>query len=321
MGVYSSYTLLTEVFHMRTPKVPELKALVDKMAGATVPRNGSRPAAAQRRKDLRLARTALAGSKLDLKALDALARERAAARGKLTEAARSRAVKGSTAAARRLKRLTPAPDVPLAVVAPWEPGSFVVDTVTFVRTSADAGSISDSHVGPQDNWAKYRLRASADSIGHEGTGRLSFFTLWRNPRDQNIVANVSARFKVNAHLASDADWNGVAAWFIDGSEARAAVRARITLWALWASSVQAVVSDVILGSVGASGEFFGDDDSRTISTSQLLSGAGFSVPAEAYVLIEVSVVTEHYLQSGSIDFDAQSGSFRIDVPYLIVTIP
>jgi hypothetical protein len=306
---------------MRTPPVPDVEALVEKATTALSPRASQRSDTARRRKDLQLARTALAGSNLDVKALDALACEREKTRTEMTDAARRRAVKGSAATGRRLARLTPKSAVPLAVLEPWEPGSFVLDTVTFVRTFANAGAISDSNVGPQDNWAKYRLQASAGAVAQEGVGRLSFFTLWRNPRAQNIVANVSARLKVNAHLASDAQWNGVAAWFIDGSEARATVRARITLWALWASSVQAVVADVILGSVGASGGFFGDDDDRTIATSQLISGAGFSIPAEAYMLIEVSVLTEHFLQSGSIDLDAQSGAFRIDVPYLIVTIP
>lgn len=306
---------------MRTPKLSELKSLVEKAAGAPPSQVPQRPLAAHRRKDLQLARAALHGSAIDVKALDALARERAEARAKLTEVSRARAVKNSVAAARRLARLTPAPSVQLAVVDPWQPGSFILDTVTFVRTFADAGSISDSHVGPQDNWAKYRLRITGPGVGQEGHGRLSFFTLWRNPRDENIIANVSARLNVHSHLASNADWNGVAAWFLDGSEARATVRARITLWALWASSVQAIVADVILGSVGASGEFFGDDDDRSITTSQLLSGAGFSVPAEAYVLIEVSVVTEAYVQSGAIDLDAQSGDFRIDVPYMFITVP
>jgi hypothetical protein len=308
---------------MRTPTVPDVEALVEKLTASALPPRASvqRTDVARRRKDLQLARTALAGSGLDIKALDALAREREKTRVDLVEAARKRAVKGSAAAARQLARLTPRPAVPLAVLTPWEPGSFILDTVTFVRTFSGAGAISDSSVGPQDNWAKYRLRASATALAQEGVGRLSFFTLWRNPRAQNIVANVSARLKVNSHLSSDAEWNGVAAWFIDGSEARATVRARITLWALWASSVQAVVADVVLGSVGASGGFFGDDDDRTISTSQLLSGAGFSIPAEAHVLIEVSVVTEHFLQNGAIDLDAQSGAFRIDVPYMIVTVP
>jgi hypothetical protein len=160
---------------------------------------------------------------------------------------------------------------------------------------------------------------SAGATTKTGTGRLSFFALWRNPSNDAIVANFGPRVVVNAHLSVDAEWNGVAAWFIGGSEARATVRARTTVWAMWNSSIQAIVSDVILGSAGASGEFFGDDDSTTIAVNQFVPGFGFRILPESSVLIEVSLLTEYEVTSGSLNLDAASGAFKVSVPHIIVS--
>lgn len=267
------------------------------------------------RNDAELARKTLSAGGLDLERLDALARERADARRARADEQRRRAVEGSTAVDRWLTGLTP--------VLPADPASMnvIIDRVTFIRSFADAGVVTDSHIGSLDNWARYRLQPpSGGGLDKTGTGRLSFFVLWQNPRSDAIVANVGPRVVVNAHLSVDAPWNGVAAWFIGGSEARATVRARTTVWAMWDASVQAIVSDVILGSAGASGGFFGDDDSTSIAVNQFMPGAGFFVPAQAFVLIEVTLLTEYQQTSGSIDLDAASGAFRVAVPHLIITV-
>jgi hypothetical protein len=261
------------------------------------------------RRDAELARKVLSAGGLDLERLDTLARERAHARRSRADKQRRRAVKGSAAVGRWLTGLTP--------VLPIDPENVIISTVTFIRTFADAGVVTDSHIGSLDNWARYKLQPSSGAT-KTGTGRLSFFVLWQNPRTDAIVANVGPRVVVNAHLSVDADWNGVASWFIGGSEARATVRARTTVWAM-DSSIQAIVSDVILGSAGATGGFFGGDDSTSIAVNQFVPGSGFFVPAQAFVLIEVTLLTEYELTSGSLDLDAASGQFRVSVPHLIVT--
>jgi hypothetical protein len=268
--------------------------------------------AAADRKDAALARKALSGGGLDLKRLDTLARERAKARRARLVEQRRQAVAASAAVEKRLTGLTP--------VLPADPMNVIIDRVTFIRSFADAGVVTDSHIGSLDSWAKYKFKPSTGAISKTGTGRLSFFVLWQNPRTDAIVANVGARLRVNAHLSVDAEWNGVAAWFIGGSEARATVRARTTVWAMWDSSVQAIVSDLILGSAGATGGFFGGDDSTSFAFNQFIPGSGFFIPGQAFVLIEVSLLTEYQLTSGSLDLDAASGSFKVAVPHLIVAV-
>jgi hypothetical protein len=266
------------------------------------------------RHDAELARKELSAAGLDLERLDTLARERAQARRSRADDERRRAIEGSTAVDRWLTGRTPTlPIDPLST-------NVIVDRVTFIRTFADSGVVVDSNIGSLDSWARYKLQPSSGAVTATGLGRLSFFVLWQNPRNQSVVANVGPRVVVNAHLSVDAEWNGVAAWFIGGSEARATVRARTTVWAMWDSSVQAIVSDVILGSAGASGGFFGGYDSTSIAVNQFVPGSGFFVPKNAYVLIEVSLLTEYQLTSGSVDFDAASGAFKVSVPHLIVTV-
>jgi hypothetical protein len=295
----------------------EVEALIEKNIARARPiptsdAKARRTRAEANRKDAALARKALSGGGLDLKRLDTLARERAKARRARTAEQRRRAVEASAAVDRRLTGLTP--------VLPADPMNVIIDRVTFIRSFADAGVVTDSHIGSLDSWAKYKLKPSSGAITKTGLGRLSFFVLWQNPRTEAIVANVGPRVHVNAHLSVDADWNGVAAWFIGGSEARATVRARTTVWAMWDSSVQAIVSDLILGSAGATGGFFGGDDSTSFAFNQFIPGSGFFVPAQASVLIEVSLLTEYELTSGSLDLDAASGAFKVAVPHLIITV-
>jgi hypothetical protein len=297
----------------------EVKAFVEKNIAQARPVASSdvearRARAEANRHDAEFARKELSAGGLDLERLDTLARERAQARRSRADDERRRAIEGSTAVDRWLTGRTPTlPIDPLST-------NVIVDRVTFIRTFADAGVVVDSNIGSLDSWARYKLQPSSDAVTATGLGRLSFFVLWQNPRNQSVVANVGPRVVVNAHLSVDAEWNGVAAWFIGGSEARATVRARTTVWAMWDSSVQAIVSDVILGSAGASGGFFGGDDSTSIAVNQFVPGSGFFVPKNAYVLIEVSLLTEYQLTSGSVDFDAASGAFKVSVPHLIVTV-
>lgn len=294
----------------------ELDARIQEALEGTAPvssadAQSARARADEEQKGLDLVRSALHDG-WDAERLDALARAQQKSRRSRIEDGRRRAIEESSSLWRRLGELTP--------VLPDPPMNVIIDRVTFIRSFAGQGVVTDSHIGSLDSWATYRLSASAQSIGESGTGRLSFFTLWRNPRTEPIVARIGARVVTNAHLSADADFNGVAAWFTGGSRAQATVRARTTVMAMWDSSLQAIVSDVILDSVGAAGGFFGGDDSTTIATNEFLIGSAFSIPAGASVLIDVALLTEWAATSGSITLDADSGDFQVGVPHLIIEV-
>jgi hypothetical protein len=264
------------------------------------------------KQDAELASVELLTGGIDPKRLDALAAERSKARRERAEQSHRRAVDASEAVARRLLELTPA--------LPADPVNIILDRVTFIRSFAGAGAVVDSDISSLHSWARYRLSASASSTGDSGTGRLSFFTLWRNPRTTPVVVTAGARLVVNAHLSVDADWNGVAAWFISGSEARATVRGRTTVWAMWDSTLKSIVHDQILADAGATGGFFGGDDSTSVAFNEFLPASGFFVPAQASILIEVELLTEWVAANGSVHLDAESGSFQVSVPHLILTL-
>lgn len=300
----------------RTYTAKEAEAFVEKnIAQAkrppTIDAKVRRTRAEAHRKDVELARKALSTGSLDVKGLDTLARERAEARRKLAGEQRQKAIKASGAVAKWLSGRLP--------VLPADPMNVILDRVTFIRSFADQGVVTDSNIGSLDSWAKYKFQHSGDSIGETGTGRLSFFVLWQNPRTDTIVANVGPRLQVNANLAVDANWNGVAAWFFPDSKALATVRARTTVFAM-DSSINSIVSDVILGNASATGGFFGGDDSVSLAVDQFISGAGVFVPAQAFILIEVALITEWQLLNGSVDLDADGGSFQVGVPHLIITV-
>ena len=260
--------------------------------------------------DMELGKRDLVASGLDPERLDKLAADRSKGRKKLAEDSRRRVVEASAAAASRLKGLV--------AVLPAEPMDLTVDQVTFIRSFAGQGSVVDSNIEPSNNWARYRMEGHDDVWS--GTGRLSFFTLWRN--QLTVPASVTARanLAINAHLSCDADWSGVASWFGLSSTARAKVIVRTTVWGM-DSSVSSVVQQQDVAEASVDGGFFGDDSSQSIEFGQLLPASAVVVPADTYVLIEVEVLTDWSLNSGaSVTFDAESGSHRVDLPQLILTV-
>jgi hypothetical protein len=287
------------------------KVIAPRRATASVDRQVVRARADLASKSAELARKELKASGLEPKPLDALAAERSKAGKTLADDMRRRAIDASAAAANRLKRLVP-------TIIPLEPMQTVIDTVTFIRTFADQGAILESNTGPSENWARYRLQSTSDVW--DGTGRLSFFTLWQN--QLSVAANMMAQANlvVNANFSCDGDWSGVAAWFGMSSVAHGKVGLRTTVWGM-DSSVSSIVHQQDLAEIGVDGGFFGDDSSKSIEFNQLLPATGVVVPKQAYVLIEVEVLTDWSANGGaSVTLDAESGSHRVDLPQLVLTV-
>lgn len=259
-----------------------------------------------------LARRELQRAGLDVDRLDSLAAERSKLRKQLADQAHRRAVDASAAAAHRLGEMVPIIPPPLIDVT--------LDEVTFIRSFADQGAVVDSNVAPGDNWARYELEVTHDNAFTEsGTGRLSFFTLFQNPKSRVMTLTASVQLAVNAHLRVDADWNGVAEWFFPDSEARATVRARTTVWSM-DSSNSAVVADQVLGDASANGGFFGGGNDSSIGFNDILSASGVPIPKNAWVLIEVELHTDWTTLNGQVHLDAQSGDFRVSLPQLLLTL-
>ena len=255
---------------------------------------------------------ALRAAGLDLDRLEAPVAERAKARRERLEQAHQRAVAGSAEAQRWLEGLAPA-------LPPVVPTNIIIPRVTFIRSFADEGTVYDFSISNLDSWAKYGFDVRYDAVGSSGLGRLSFFTLWQNPQTDPVILNAGARVVVNANLAVDADAEGIATWLFPDSEAQGTVRTRTTVWGM-DSSVSSIVQDTILASDTVSGGFFGGDDSVSIAFDQFLVASGVSVPAQAWSLIEVSLLTEWNALEGSVHLDAHHGSFKVSVPWLILTI-
>lgn len=292
------------------------EAFIDKVmarrAAASVDPRTVRARADLASKSAELVRKELNASGLDPKPLDALAAERSKAGKKLAEDTRRRAIDASAAAADRLKGLVP-------IIVPLEPMQTVIDTVTFIRSFANQGTVLESNIGPSGNWARYRVASTGDAF--DGTGRLSFFTLWQNQLSVPAVVTAQALLIINAHLSCDAEWSGVASWFGLSSSGRGKVGVRTTVWGM-DSSVSSIVHQQDVAEVSVDGGFFGDDSSTSIEFNQLLPATGVIVSRETYVLIEVEVLTDwHHSDDGAtVTFDAESGSHRVDLPQLVLTV-
>lgn len=87
------------------------------------------------------------------------------------------------------------------------------------------------------------------------------------------------------------------------------------------SSVSSIVQQQDVADVSVDGGFFGDDSSTSIEFNELLPASGVIVPRQAHVLIEVEVLTDWSANGGaSVTLDAESGSHRIDLPQLVLTV-
>jgi hypothetical protein len=301
----------------RTDPRKAAEAFIDKVIvpARTAQRPNPRQQAARIKlaaEDKKLAHGELAAGGLDPGRLDKLAGERAKGRVKLAEDARKLAVKESAAAANRLKGLLP--DLP-----PVEPAQIMIDTVTFIRSFADQGVVIESNIAPSENWARYRLDSNSDEWS--GTGRLSFFTLWQNQLPVSVNMAAQANLSINAYLTCSGDWSGVAAWFGLSSVAGAKVHVQTTVWGM-DSSVSSIVQQQDVISAGVDGGFFGGDDNKPVEFAQLLPATGVVVPADSFALIEVEVLTDWSANGdgASVSLDAESGSHRVDLPSLLLTV-
>jgi len=263
------------------------------------------------RKDLELGKAGLAGSGIDLQGLDKLAAERSKERRKLAELTRRNAVTASAAAAARLRGMAP-------VIVPFEPMDTIIDQVTFIRTFADQGVILEQNIGPSENWARYHLLSTSDVW--DGTGRLSFFILWKNAHDSPTVMTAKPNLIINAQLSCSGDWSGVASWFGMSSQASANVGLRMTVWGMDSSTSSVVFQQDNIAQASVDGGFFGGDSGTPIEFNQVLTGTGVVVPGQSYALIEVEVLSQWNANSdASVTFDAESGSHRIDLPQLVLS--
>lgn len=296
-------------------KRDQAEAFIDKViaplraAEAPDPR-GSRARAKLAREDRDLARRELADGGLNAERLDKFAEARSKLRKKLADEDRRRVIDLSAHAARRLADLG-------QFIFPADPMETVINEVTFIRSFAGQGAVINSNIAPGDNWAQYKMRGDGDEAW-DGTGRLSFFTLWQNPFNSSVLVTPRTNLSVNAHLSCDADWSGVADWFGLGSEARATASARTTVWGMDASQ-RSVVDERELGNVSVSGGFFGDDASHSIEFADVLQGAGVVVLPSAYMLFEVEVATDWHANGGaSVTLDAESGSHRVLLSQMVL---
>ena len=269
-------------------------------------RGRERPSLAEDRAQIR---GALEASPFDIAKLDALAAERSKIRAARAEEERRRALSEAADIGRRLAEIGP-------FLFPADPSDTVIEEVTFIRSFAGQGAVLDSNIAPRDNWARYRL--TSDSNLWDGTGRLSFFTLWQNPLDANAFVAPQPHVTVNAHLAADAAWSGVAAWFDLNNEARATCSLRTTIWGMNVSQ-QSVVDETELGSVSASSGFLGDDASLTLAFNDILPASGVIVGPKQYILIEVELVTDwHADGDASVTLDAESGARLVSLSRIVI---
>ena len=300
---------------MHQDKRDEAEAFIDKVIAPARAAAVGDPAARRARTELanesrELAKRELAEGGLNSERLDKFAEARSKLRKKRADEDRRRAVDLSADAARRLADFG-------QFFFPADPTETVINEVTFIRSFAGQGSVIDSNIAPGDNWAQYKMRGDGDDFW-DGTGRLSFFTLWQNPFNSSVLVTPRTTLSVNAYLSCDADWSGVAAWFGMESEARAITSARTTVWGMDASQ-RSVVDEREIGSASVSGGFFGDDASQAIEFADVLQGAGVVVLPSAYMLFEVEVATDWHANGGaSVTLDAGSGSHLVLLSQMVL---
>jgi hypothetical protein len=254
-----------------------------------------------------LARREAAQAGFDVDRLDKLAAEEAAKLRARGEAADARAIAASADMVRRLGTLRP------IFIPPADPETELIEQVTFIRSFVRQGTVVDSRTAPLDNFARYKF---SDGGAGSGTGRLSFFTLWKNPRNRTSRMSVEVPVQVAARLVADALPN---LFLGTTSFAHGVVRLQITVIGVSEPGVRAIVADREIGREQVHGGFWGHDHRKTLMFADTLVSSALVLSARALMLIEVSLITEWSADTGEVRLDAHSGSFGMLIPFLSVT--
>jgi hypothetical protein len=264
--------------------------------------------------------------KLDRAGLDRLHREHDAELHRFADEAKRHTIESAAEAARRIDALVAAERAAFDALPddPFGPDSDLLLEVDFIRSWATPANLRDSHQAPGVNWAKYAVKSGDQTLGqfHE---KVSFYNVWQNPRDVAVPVDVLVRLTANGHLDCSADGMGVGAWFGWGGvcKSNVDVSARLTLWGLWADPAPLFPVDTVpVGSCSASGGFFGDSSSASISAAPAVAARGFVVPARASILIEASLAVDYGVEFGAVDVDfASQNLFQVGWAYAVVKLP
>jgi hypothetical protein len=250
--------------------------------------------------------------------LNRLGREHDAELRRFADEAKQLAIQRSTEASKLLDELAIAERDALGVLPddwrnPWVPSW---PPVYFIR-STPGGRLTDTHIEDAKSWAKWQCTTTALSSGSE---KLSFFHLWQNSEDDLILADISVRLNLTGHFECSAEGNGVpAGWFWE-NRSDADVSARLTVWPVWIAHDPSQQPQYVLpvADLIVTAGVFSQSTGTSINQSLLVKTERFAVPAEAFILIEASVVLDY---AGVADVDFASGDFRVGCPYCFVTVP
>jgi hypothetical protein len=327
---------------MRDPDLSELARIVAAAEARTEGSMQSTPAANPRQtlraiEDKAAALFTNAFPQLDKPGLERLRHEHDAELRRLAEENRRRSADRLAAAAQRLDGVVAAERAALAALPldPFGAGSNLLLKVDFIRSWPTPGNLRESRQQPGVNWAKYAFKSASGSLGLYQE-KVSFYNVWQNPRDVAVLADVLVRLTALGHVACSAEGSGVGAWFGITGLGKADISARLTLWGLWTEPAPVfLVDSVPLGTVSATGGFFGDSNSQFIASNAhdedakdknaiapAVTTKGFVVPPRASILIEASLAVDYHVAHGAVDVDfASQDLYSVGWAYAVVTIP
>ena len=281
-------------------------------------RDRDRTLAARREQASAIVDRALAFSDADRSELGRLLSEHDSALRRLGEETKAQAIGGSTEVGRRLDELARAEQDALHALPddwrnPWVPSW---PPVYFIRTTPGA-HLLDSHIEDANNWAKWQC--STPELTSEGE-KVSFFHLWQNTGDALVLADVSVRMNLAGYFEVSAEGVGLpGGWFWE-NRSDADVSAQLTVWPLWLAHdpAQQPQHSIPLADLSVTAGVFSHSTDTSLESSVLVRTSRYPIPAQAFVLIEASIVLEHV---GAAELDLASGDFRVAAPYCFVTVP
>ena len=214
----------------------------------------------------------------------------------------------------------PKADGPLA--ANFIPPVFnVIETPSAIEATSGL-EITESHIEPQNNFAKVKGNWSANSNPKE----LHFIFMWSSPNDRYSVVNVGSFLTLNGSCEAAADGGFGGIW--PGSKLDMSLVATMDIMELWNPPTSGFPSpgiQILVPPLHADGggwfESVGDIETRSVSGSfgdlrfnQLVvppnGAAAFVVTLRAFAM--------NIDGDGSIGIDFSSGSFEVRCPFVAV---
>jgi hypothetical protein len=201
-----------------------------------------------------------------------------------------------------------------------EPDIIAIPTPFLIWSSLGV-QLDSYQIQPYNNWAKLKYQATSDGPGG-GSGEVTFYFFWENPRSVDTVFNVDSVMGVHGHLEADDD-TGFWVFSHEATDLNISLQLECFNWSQ--SETSSIGFDIEYpASLSAYGPGWPISVGAIITQDVLrgydLGATSLIVHPGQLMVFELVMTMQYSMGDGAIDVDFSSGAFQAYCPYVIINI-